>query len=200
MLSLFRPATVVSLTSARALFFSTSALVFKDAPKKAKKPTTTTTTATDKSKKKKKNEVKVKGPINAYAAFNSEYYKTRGDELKGLGIGEKSKIISQAWKALSSRDVERFSAIAAKDLARYVEEKAKITPPKRPANSYARFFSEVRASLVESNPELSFAELGKLGGEKWRALGDSEKAKYKAAFEQEAAAYRSDVEKFKATL
>lgn len=41
------------------------------------------------------------------------------------------------------------------------------------------FAKEMRPALKEENPEMSFGEVGKELGARWRALSDEEKAKYK---------------------
>ena len=58
--------------------------------------------------------------------------------------------------------------------------KAKGSPKaKKPLSGYMLFAKEMRPKLKEESPDLSFGEVGKELGARWRALSDNEKAKYK---------------------
>ena len=59
-------------------------------------------------------------------------------------------------------------------------KKAKKDPnaPKRPMTAYMFFNQDMRAKLKKENPKLTFGELGKLIGQKYKALTDDEKKKY----------------------
>jgi len=50
---------------------------------------------------------------------------------------------------------------------------------KKPLTGYMLFAKEMRPVVKEEQPELSFGELGKELGARWRALSDDAKAKYK---------------------
>jgi Mg-chelatase subunit ChlI len=49
----------------------------------------------------------------------------------------------------------------------------------RKLNAYMVFAMEVRESVKKNHPTASIIEIAKKIGEKWRAMSDSEKAKYK---------------------
>ncbi len=49
----------------------------------------------------------------------------------------------------------------------------------RKLNAYMVFAMEVRESVKKNNPTASIIEIAKKIGEKWRAMSDAEKAKYK---------------------
>jgi len=62
------------------------------------------------------------------------------------------------------------------------EKKAKKdTKEKKPRklNAYMVFAMEVRESVKKNNPTASIIDIAKKIGEKWRAMTDAEKAKYK---------------------
>eukprot|EP00349_Pseudokeronopsis_sp_Brazil_P003013 CAMPEP_0202956542 /NCGR_PEP_ID=MMETSP1396-20130829/1050_1 /ASSEMBLY_ACC=CAM_ASM_000872 /TAXON_ID= /ORGANISM="Pseudokeronopsis sp., Strain Brazil" /LENGTH=72 /DNA_ID=CAMNT_0049673615 /DNA_START=48 /DNA_END=266 /DNA_ORIENTATION=+ len=56
---------------------------------------------------------------------------------------------------------------------------AKADKPKRAPSPYINFCTEQRPKLKAANPDASFGDLGKMLGEQWKKLSDSEKAKYK---------------------
>ena len=59
------------------------------------------------------------------------------------------------------------------------EKKEKKDKPKRPLNAYMVFAMEVRESVKKNNPTASITDIAKKIGALWRAMSDSEKAKYK---------------------
>lgn len=71
--------------------------------------------------------------------------------------------------------------------------------PKRPMNSYALFFSQERAKLVEAdgNPKvLSYEELEKIIGMRWRGLSAEERQEYEGLALQDTERYRTEMETF----
>ena len=97
---------------------------------------------------------------------------------------EEPKVLSEATDA---------AAPAAAAAAAKPKEKDKMKPPydpdhpKRPANAHMLFANDMRAAVVKEHPEMSMVERGKVLGEKWRAIGEKDKARYetKAAAEKE---------------
>ncbi|GAB7350501.1 hypothetical protein MBLNU459_g1095t1 [Dothideomycetes sp. NU459] len=68
--------------------------------------------------------------------------------------------------------------------------------PKRGLSAYMFFANEQREKVREDNPGIKFGEVGKLLGEKWKALNDKQKTPYEAKaaadkkrYEEEKAAY-----------
>jgi len=68
-----------------------------------------------------------------------------------------------------------------KEKAEKKEKAPKSDKPKvkRAPSPYINFCSEWRPKTKAENPDATFGELGKLLGEKWKTLSESEKAKYK---------------------
>lgn len=64
-------------------------------------------------------------------------------------------------------------------LAGALPEEEAAEKPKKPASAYMLFSKEMRPTVVEENPDMSFGEVGRELGARWRALSDDEKAKYK---------------------
>ena len=56
---------------------------------------------------------------------------------------------------------------------------AKADKPKRAPGHYMIFCKEERPKIVKANPNMSFGEVGKALGAKWRGMSDAQKAKYK---------------------
>ncbi|KAJ3495548.1 hypothetical protein NLG97_g3312 [Lecanicillium saksenae] len=84
--------------------------------------------------------------------------------------------------------------------ARVEKKRAKKDPnaPKRGLSAYMFFANEQRENVREENPGVSFGQVGKILGERWKALSDKQRAPYEAKaaadkkrYEDEKAAYNS---------
>jgi uncharacterized protein (DUF736 family) len=98
--------------------------------------------------------------------------------LKVTEIGSK---LGEAWRALTPSDKVKYEKQAAADkLAKAGDKsiKSEKTSPKPKLSGYMKFVKANRATIVSSNPNIKFAEVGKKLGEAWRALSDDEKNKY----------------------
>ncbi len=68
--------------------------------------------------------------------------------------------------------------------------------PKRPMTTYMFYNQDVRSKLKDENPDLSFGDLGKLIGQKYKQLTAEEKQKYTDQAEEAKAAYDKAMEKY----
>ncbi|TAQ88522.1 hypothetical protein B7494_g3172 [Chlorociboria aeruginascens] len=87
-----------------------------------------------------------------------------------------------------------------------VEKKAKKpkkdpNAPKRGLSAYMFFANEQRENVREENPGISFGQVGKVLGERWKALDDEQRVPYetkaaldKKRYEDEKAAYNVSAE------
>ena len=55
------------------------------------------------------------------------------------------------------------------------------TSKKRSPNAFQLFSKEQRPKLKQSEPDLTFGQVGKRLGEMWKALSDEDKAKFKSS-------------------
>jgi len=139
----------------------------------------------------KSDESPPKRPLSAYFLFagqNRVAVKTANPAFKSTQIVQE---LGSMWRGLKPADKAVYEAQAktAKDeyVAKYgspnkaPKEKA---GPKKPLSSYMIFSSETRPSVVAANPEIKFGDVAKKLGEKWRGMGDAQKAPYKQKEEQ----------------
>ncbi|OGM42139.1 non-histone chromosomal protein 6 [Aspergillus bombycis] len=83
-----------------------------------------------------------------------------------------------------------------------VERKKKDpNAPKRGLSAYMFFANDNREKVREENPGISFGQVGKMLGEKWKALSDTERRPYeekaaadKKRYEDEKASYNAQAE------
>ncbi|KAJ4350739.1 Non-histone chromosomal protein 6 [Ascochyta clinopodiicola] len=73
--------------------------------------------------------------------------------------------------------------------------------PKRGLSAYMFFANEQRDKVREDNPGIKFGEVGKMLGEKWKALSEKQRTPYEAKaaadkkrYEEEKAAYQAQDE------
>ncbi|KAG9257897.1 HMG (high mobility group) box [Emericellopsis cladophorae] len=73
--------------------------------------------------------------------------------------------------------------------------------PKRGLSAYMFFANEQRENVREENPGITFGQVGKLLGERWKALNEKQRAPYeskaaadKKRYEDEKAAYNAQEE------
>lgn len=176
-------------------------------------------------KKKKKDPNAPKRGLNAYMFFSKEMRPNIMEENPGLGMGEVGKLLGQKYKDLTDEEKAKYEEMAAADKARYEEEmetyekpedsgdedesvasgkkkkkKAKKDPnaPKNALTAFMFFNKDMRHKLKEDNPDLSFGDLGRLVGEKFKALTDDEKAKYNKMSEDDKERYAREKEAYEA--
>ena len=78
----------------------------------------------------------------------------------------------------------------------FTKSKAKKDPnkPKRPLSGYTLFCNEIRDDLKKNNPDLSFGEMNKTLGQKWKELDD--KQKWIEMAQEERMKYEEEIEEY----
>ncbi|KAJ2065577.1 Non-histone chromosomal protein 6 [Coemansia sp. S146] len=93
-------------------------------------------------------------------------------------------------KATSSR-AAKASTAEKEPKAKRGKKKAK-TGPKRALSAYMFFSKAMRKTVQEENPEVSFGQIGKILGDKWKNLSDAAKAPYNAESEKDKIRYANE--------
>jgi len=85
--------------------------------------------------------------------------------------------------------------------ARVDKKKKDPNAPKRGLSAYMFFANEQRDNVREENPGISFGQVGKVLGERWKALNEKQRGPYeesaakdKKRYEEEKANYNADAE------
>jgi hypothetical protein len=102
--------------------------------------------------------------------------RRRNNKPKNTSSTDTSKL-NELNKAFDSSKNNTKTEKPAKKQKKEKKEKKEKKP--RKLNAYMVFAMEVRESVKKNNPTASIIEIAKKIGEKWRALSDSEKEKYK---------------------
>lgn len=192
-----------------------------DGPSKKKRPQSPV-----KSKKKAKKDPNApKRPMTAFMYFSLDMRSKLKEENPGISFAELGKLVGQKYKEISSDEKKKYESKANADKSRYDAEMKKYSPPdadsdddvsstkkkgtkkqsKKDPNAPKKglsafmFFSKImRPKLKQENPDMSFGDLGKLIGQKYRELSPEELSKYEAManndkkrFERENEAYEA---------
>jgi hypothetical protein len=112
--------------------------------------------------------------------------RRRNNKPKNVSSNDASKLKELNSAFESSKNKNKMNSKnenpAKKEKKEKKEKKAKKdNKEKKPRklNAYMVFAMEVRESVKKNNPTASIIDIAKKIGEKWRAMTDAEKAKYK---------------------
>ena len=105
--------------------------------------------------------------------------RRRDNKPKNALSNDTSKLneLNKAFETSSTKGTKKNASIPEKKEKKAKKEKKEKKP--RKLNAYMVFAMEVRESVKKNNPTASIIDIAKKIGEKWRALSDSEKEKYK---------------------
>lgn len=82
---------------------------------------------------------------------------------------------------------------------RITRRKKDPNAPKRALSAYMYFANENRDLIRSENPDVSFGQIGKLLGERWKALDDQDKIPYEDKARADKKRYESEKELYNAT-
>jgi hypothetical protein len=111
--------------------------------------------------------------------------RARNNKPKNASSNDSSKLkeLNNAFEAPSTKGTKRKASNTDKTEKKAKKAKKANANKKekkpRKLNAYMVFAMEVRESVKKNHPTASIIDIAKKIGEKWRALSDSEKAKYK---------------------
>ncbi|KNZ61353.1 high mobility group protein B1 [Puccinia sorghi] len=78
----------------------------------------------------------------------------------------------------SSKRAPKLDADGNPIKAKRVKKDKDPNAPKRPLSAYMYFSQDWRERIKNENPDVSFGEIGRLLGHKWKALSEEEKKPY----------------------
>lgn len=82
---------------------------------------------------------------------------------------------------------------------RTVRRKKDPNAPKRALSAYMFFANENRDIIKSENPDITFGQVGKMLGEKWKALSGEDREPYEAKAKADKRRYESEKELYLAT-
>jgi hypothetical protein len=72
--------------------------------------------------------------------------------------------------------------------------------PKRGLSAYMFFANEQRENVREENPGVTFGQVGKILGERWKALSDKQRAPYEAKAAADKKRYEDEKQAYNVSL
>jgi len=111
-----------------------------------------------------------------------------------------SKAAADSKSKATTKAMPKSSAKAAtKTKARGVEKKKKDpNAPKRGLSAYMFFANDQRDNVREENPGISFGQVGKVLGDRWKALSEKQRQPYEAKAQADKKRYEDEKAKYNA--
>lgn len=107
-------------------------------------------------------------------------------------IKRQNKSIEKLFKKLNIKEDESTT------LKEIIEKNNNYTyPPKRPCSAYIFFSKKERTDIKDKNPKISFGEIAKLIGTKWKQISEKDKKKYVKMAEDDKVRYNKQIEEYK---
>lgn len=149
-------------------------------------------------------------------------------ENPGMTFGQLAKYTSHMYKNLTPDEKATWAARAEQDKARFDAEMAVYVPPpghdargllimdqvpkkrtkrgprdpsapKRASGAYVFFTNEMRPQVLKEYPGIRFVELGKVMGERWRALAPEEKRRFEDMASEDKLRFQVQMQDYAAT-
>lgn len=129
------------------------------------------------------------------------------EENPDATFGEMGKILGAEWKSLTDDDKVEYQDQAVEDKQRYDREmknydgptmipakgkKAKKTGPKRPSSAYILFSKEAREQIKIDTPDLTFGEIGKEIGARWKNVDADDKVRFEGLAKEDKGRYERE--------
>ncbi len=187
---------------------------------KKKRPLEVVSSPTKKGKKKRDPNAPKK-PMTAFMLFSNEMRSKLKEENPDLSFGDLAKLVGQKYKELSSDQMAIYEVKVKKDKERYNNEmanydapsdgdddvekrskgkkkKAKKDPnaPKRAMTAFMCFSNDMRSKIKEENPDLSFGDIAKLVGQKYKELTSDQMAVYESQANKDKERYKKEMTKY----
>jgi hypothetical protein len=180
-----------------------------------------------KGSKVEKDSNAPKRNMSAYLLYQNAMRDQFKRENPGMTFGQLAKYTSHMYKNLTPEERATWDARASEDKERYQRELAIYVPPpghdirgnfidgphskkrgkkapkdpaapKRASGAYVFFTNEMRPVVMQQFPGIKFTEMGRILGERWRALTPEEKQKYETAAAEDKVRFQSEIQVYNA--
>lgn len=165
--------------------------------------------------------------MSAYLLYQNAMREQFKRENPGMTFGQLAKYTSHMYKNLTPDEKQTWEARAAQDKARYEAELSAYVPPpghdakgvliedhrprkrnkrspkdpaapKRASGAYVFFTNEMRPKVLVEFPGIKFVELGKVLGERWRALTPQQKKLYEGMAAEDKVRFQMEMQQYTA--
>jgi len=165
--------------------------------------------------------------ISAYLLYQNAMRNSFKQENPGMTFGQLAKYTSCMYKNLTPEEKATWVQRAEEDKKRYDEEISQYVPPpgydargnviesqapkrrtkrgpkdpdapKRASGAYVFFTNEMRPIVMSQFPGIKFVDMGRVLGERWRALTPEEKTKYETMSAEDKMRYHVEMQQYTA--
>lgn len=165
--------------------------------------------------------------MSAYLLYQNAMREQFKRENPGMTFGQLAKYTSHMYKNLTPEEKGTWEARAAQDKARYDAEISAYVPPpghdargvliedhrprkrnkrgpkdpaapKRASGAYVFFTNDMRPKVLQEFPGIKFVELGKVLGERWRALTPQQKKRYEDMAAEDKVRFQMEMQQYTA--
>lgn len=166
--------------------------------------------------------------MSAYLLYQNAMREQFKRENPGMTFGQLAKYTSHMYKNLTPEEKASWESRANQDKARFDTEISVYVPPpghdargvliedlrprkrnkrgpkdpaapKRASGAYVFFTNYMRPKVLQEYPGIKFVELGKVLGERWRALTPEEKKRFEAAASDDKVRFQVEMQQYTAT-
>lgn len=165
--------------------------------------------------------------MSAYLLYQNAMREQFKRDNPGMTFGQLAKYTSHMYKNLTVEEKATWQSRAEQDKLRYEQEIANYVPPpghdargnlledhrpkkrskrqprdpdapKRASGAYVFFTNEMRPIVMEQFPGIKFVEMGRILGERWRALTPSEKSRYESMAADDKMRFQTEMQSYTA--
>lgn len=166
--------------------------------------------------------------MSAYLLYQNAMRDQFKRENPGMTFGQLAKYTSHMYKNLTSEERATWDTKAKLDKIRYDQELSQYVPPpghdargnlidehrprrrnkrppkdpdapKRASGAYVFFTNEMRPMVMKQFPGIKFVEMGRILGERWRALTPEEKTRHEAMAQQDKMRFQLEMQQYTAS-
>lgn len=165
--------------------------------------------------------------MSAYLLYQNAMRNQFKRENPGMTFGQLAKYTSHMYKNLTPEEKATWVTRAEQDKSRYDQEIAQYVPPpghdargnliedprprkrnkrapkdpdapKRASGAYVFFTNEMRPVVMKQFPGIKFVEMGRILGERWRALTPDEKTRYEGMAQEDKVRFQLEMQQYTA--
>jgi len=171
--------------------------------------------------KKKRREKKWKDPnkpkraMSAFFLYSQATRASVKEENPDASFGDVARILSSQYKALSDKELKKWTKKAEADKLRYQEEMKDYVPmeepggkrkkpkkdpnaPKRNMSAYFLYSMFARPKVKEENPDASFGDIARLISAQFKELSEKERKKWEKKAAEDKERYQREMAEYNA--
>mmetsp|Transcript_21998 Transcript_21998/g.61225 ORF Transcript_21998/g.61225 Transcript_21998/m.61225 type:complete len:196 (-) Transcript_21998:355-942(-) len=158
---------------------------------------------------------KPKRAMSAFFLYSQAYRAQVKAQNPEASFGDVARLLSQQYRAMTDKEMKKWTKKAEADKIRYQEEMKHYTPaeepggkrkkakkdpnaPKRNMSAYFLYSVHIRPQIKDENPEASFGDIARIISARFKELTDKERKRWdkraaedKERYQREMAVYNS---------